>query len=276
MRKGKQKKDQTIDYKIVLCVIVGMLVISIGRGEAIHFGSLPCLYMSDRGLPLSRIDIVPTQMDVSMLSSSHITLYPLDLAGERICHYSSDDAYMALSPDGRHIAFEADMGYPTKILTTSIDGTDVVDVSGGLQYPAHSPVWSPDGEMLVFKYCDIGQEVWVAMPDETHLQQYELNGGVTLFGDNWASWSPDGQQVAITVIEGPGNAGSAGIYIIDTVDAIMMQVTSTSDDALHGAPIWVNDEEISFATGDDWSNATRAYQYDRRCVVNINTHEVTC
>ncbi|MEL6309959.1 MAG: hypothetical protein AAFQ52_17595, partial [Chloroflexota bacterium] len=109
MRKGKQKKDQTIDYKIVLCVIVGMLVISIGRGEAIHFGSLPCLYMSDRGLPLSRIDIVPTQMDVSMLSSSHITLYPLDLAGERICHYSSDDAYMALSPDGRHIAFEADM-----------------------------------------------------------------------------------------------------------------------------------------------------------------------
>ncbi|MEL6526344.1 MAG: hypothetical protein AAFQ07_11610, partial [Chloroflexota bacterium] len=163
-----------------------------------------------------------------------------------------------------------------KILTTSIDGTDVVDVSGGLQYPAHSPVWSPDGEMLVFKYGDIGQEVWVAMPDGTHLQQYDLSGGITLFGDNWASWSPDVQQIAIAVSEGPGATGGAGIYIIDTVNATITQVTTASNNEWHSAPNWLSDEEISFAIGGEWSIATRTYEYDGRCVVNISTREIDC
>lgn len=98
---------------------------------------------------------------------------------QRVGHWGS---WPALSPDGRHIAFQAGTPRRPGIDVANLDGTGVHWVNGGMH-----PTWSPDGTHIA--YSTWSQEIYTERPDGTDWRLVTLRG---LF----PSWSPDGTKLA--------------------------------------------------------------------------------
>jgi TolB protein len=119
-----------------------------------------------------------------------------------------DDEYPVWSPDGDSIAFHSDR---RSEWVEDVDGdeTGVVDIfvmnADGTQehqltdnddwVMARFPVWSPDGDSIVFhSYSDGDAEIFVMNADGTQVRQLTDNDNV----DELPVWSPDGDSIAFT------------------------------------------------------------------------------
>lgn len=109
----------------------------------------------------------------------------------RVGHWGS---WPALSPDGRHVSFQAGTLRRPAIEVANLDGTHVHWVNGG----AH-PTWSPDGTHIA--YSTRPQGIYVERPDGTDWRFVSPRG-------NFPSWSPDGTRLAYvcTPDQHPGRA----------------------------------------------------------------------
>jgi len=99
-------------------------------------------------------DPAPSESGDKLAYSSSNDIFLMDVASRRVTQLThSPDAYkagVALSPDGKHIAFtRIDPGHLEQIFAMDIDGTNVHRVSRGNYYD-FLPKWSPDGTRIGF------------------------------------------------------------------------------------------------------------------------------
>ena len=125
-------------------------------------------------------------------------LYRVDLATRHVERVTSglDRAIMpAVSPDGRHVAYAAQLlvGFQIHVLNLETGQTWRLSSRGG----ACRPAWSPDGQTLAYVLLDEEPSVLVAEP---------MRGGEPrrLVADDelWSyypSWSPDGRWLAFSI-----------------------------------------------------------------------------
>jgi TolB protein len=140
-----------------------------------------------------------------------------DGTDRRVLTEGTLDRWPSWSPDGTRIAFIRDH----YLHVMSIDGTAVKRLAG-LGTSNYMPSWSPDGNRLTFH---AGGGIFVIGADGTGLLRLTPNGNPdhgqrSMSGEN-PQWSPDGQWIAFTEINGgvwlvrPDGTGLGRIF--DTV-----------------------------------------------------------
>jgi dipeptidyl aminopeptidase/acylaminoacyl peptidase len=119
--------------------------------------------------------------DVAVRDPIHFVLQPPNRASYA---YGVEAVNLAISPDGRRIAFVASSGGVRRVWLQSFDGESPQALAG--TEGAYSPFWSPDGNRLAF-FTD------------TELKAFRLGTGTTdlictcaTYGFSAAAWSPGG------------------------------------------------------------------------------------
>jgi TolB protein len=144
-------------------------------------------------------------------NTGNTDLFFLDLATatvSRVAHTANNELYPVWSPDGRFIAFEAEI-FPTdgaphidiQFIDTS---TGVVRSVPSRQSFNRQPVWSPVGNKIAYFSSDT-----VSGEHGSDLNVFDLaSGAVTpLTTDHgvdlasWPKWSPDGNTIAVGIGE---------------------------------------------------------------------------
>ncbi|WP_394225394.1 TolB family protein [Pseudoalteromonas spongiae] len=110
------------------------------------------------------------------------SLYISDENGEnslKIGNFTLSDGYPAISPNGKHIAFygKYDKYKTWSIHTVDLDGNNFKRLTQVKNVWDSSPVWSPDGKLIVFarEYKDQNgiwqEEIWRMNPDGSNKKQ---------------------------------------------------------------------------------------------------------
>lgn len=185
---------------------------------------------------------------------------------------------LAWSPDGKSIAFNAWEGSAenanTNLWVMAADGSGLRRLVDDPQHE-DGPIWSPDGTEVAFqRRSDTDTDVYavavatgqvrpvagvtgthaVLSPDWTRIA-YSRNDGlyvvengverelVTSGGILTAeAWSPDGQQLAYTVLELQGDNLNTDIWIVNADGSDARQVTT--DPGFDGEPAWSPDGQL--------------------------------
>jgi TolB protein len=134
------------------------------------------------------------RLAVTAMINGKQRLYTIDLDGGNPLAISGEgeNVYgVTLSPDGRRFAYHADY----RIVTIGSDGSDRREGNGARGQLLFGPVWSPDGEWLVYQNCtprtDPGHDwadVWIGRPDGREHRALTV-GNASWFG---ASYGPAG------------------------------------------------------------------------------------
>ncbi len=143
------------------------------------------------------------------------------------------------SPDGQWLAYVAP-GSGSMQLYNLGDGRRVsLPTQTG-----SAAIWSPDGRAVL--YTDIRDENGESL---THLLRYDIASGTTTdltgpggLGDTWATWSPDGTQIAIVRRIFTGSQAELGdqIWVMDADGGGARPLTQVGD-VMHGPPVWSPD-----------------------------------
>jgi hypothetical protein len=190
---------------------------------------------------------------------------------------------LAWSPDSRRLAFAATTGKREDGINERSD-IFVVDVDGGESRRltstgrAFAPVWSPDGQTIVFAELGPGP----VFPPTATLRAVDVESGKsrTLLErpkngfDVPSSFSPDGLQLAFTrhTWREPGHDGrvenTAAIYVLDTQSLELRKLADRaaepafSPDGTHLAYVTDRDENGELSYGDRVSYANELYVMD--------------
>jgi TolB protein len=152
----------------------------------------------------------------------------------------------AWSPDGRWCAFTRHQGAEMFLFVRSADGQTERRLTTRKD-PEFDAVWSPDGKRLAFCFDKTApnqgdMDVYVANTDGEELQLVLGTGG-KLSHEEWPSWSPDGQWLALTSTRD----GNQELYVVRPDGKDLRRLTS--DPAIDAHPAWSPDgQRIVFAT----------------------------
>ena len=122
-------------------------------------------------------------------------------------HGAERGAYATWSKAGPHLVFEGAGG----IFRTNTDGANTRRLTSnpGLN---EWPRFSPDGSQVAYASgSEEEKHLWVVDADGTEARQ--LTSGI-MYGDAYATWSPDGKTILITASDGE----RAGIYEVNVRD----------------------------------------------------------
>jgi Tol biopolymer transport system component len=124
------------------------------------------------------------------------------------------DRYPRWSPDGRRIAFHSNRGGEYDIWLINPDDGIAERLTYASAPAFYSPVWSPDGKLLVFDIPNAGPSLMeVAKPwKEQILKPVVVPSKFDARFHVW-SWSPDGRKLAGALLKGDGiSVLGLGIY----------------------------------------------------------------
>lgn len=145
---------------------------------------------------------------------------------------------LALSPDGRQIAFSDDT---QDIHLMNVDGSNLRRITTGL-FSFGPLAWSPDGSKIAYIQVGARHDIWVMNTDGSNR---------TLLTNNASSintrpdWSPDGSQIVYEA--NPPGGGGMGIWVMDANGANGARIAAEGND-----PSWSPDgERIAFTRGGD-------------------------
>jgi TolB protein len=143
------------------------------------------------------------------------------------------------SPDGKRVAFEAQIRGKSQIAVVSLDGNRVTALGEG-----HRPSWSPDGHRIVFTRV---------VNDFSQLFVINAEGGretpVTSDPSDHddPAWAPSGKVIVFNSNRGYGRqSGAWNLFAIKPDGGGLVQITDGNADT--GEPNWGNDGWIYFAS----------------------------
>ena len=198
-------------------------------------------------------------------------IFSVDPAGgspTRLTHFAGGASTPEFSPDGSRIAFYRPR--PNDVFTMAADGTSPLRITRGCPrcLGDDNGSWTPTGELLFGRGLGPVRDDWAA---ETHLMRVGADGsapavvrrfsrrrdGRELAHD--AQVSPDGRQVAITLIDNRGkNELASAIYVLDSDGSNLRRVTPMRLNA--GNPDWSPDgERIVFNSSFEGQAAVEIY-----------------
>jgi Tol biopolymer transport system component len=90
-----------------------------------------------------------------------------------------------MSPDGQRVAWTSQFVDRTDVFTSNIDGSDIRNLTEGIDSGAWNPDWSPDGSHIAF---DAGSHVWIMRADGSDARALTTGSA--------PRWSPDGTKLS--------------------------------------------------------------------------------
>ena len=148
----------------------------------------------------------------------------------------------SISPDGRKVAFQAELRGRSQIMVAGIDGTRVTMLGEGQR-----PSWSPDGRRLAFSRKDnYNAQIFLNNADSgTNLVQVTND----LADNDNPAWSPNGRLLLFNSNRGWDHAGGVrdavwNIFAVKPDGTGLLQLTDGDSDS--GAPCWGRDGWIYF------------------------------
>ena len=154
---------------------------------------------------------------------------------KRLTHLSPGEVLLSSrcwSPNDNKIIFSSD----NTIYIMDVDGSKQESLASGESQGGSYPVWSPDGEKIVFKsYRDGNSEVYIMNSDgsqHTRLTQNNVD-------DHCESWSPNGEKLACVAKE----MGRSRISIINSDGTQQHFLTKEDSETNESFPLWSPDGE---------------------------------
>jgi len=162
-------------------------------------------------------------------------------------HRIAAGSHASWSPDGRSVAFEAQIeqadNFDIYVLDLATGATRRLTTDSALDW---APAWSPDGRTIGFTSRRSGaDQLYVTAADGTTPERAVAIGSGSSVR---LAWSPDGSRIAF----GSDRAGDAEIYIAQP-DGTQV-VALTDDTAANWDPVWSPDgKRIAFLSYRDGS-----------------------
>lgn len=149
---------------------------------------------------------------------------------------AANEGSPAMSPDGRHIAFESDRDGNVEIYVMNRNRTDVRRLTHDAAED-RSPAWSPDGSRIAFtsdRGGRVSPDLYTMKADGSDVQR------LTTDFSNWApQYSPDGRQIAFQM--------NRDVQILDLATHAVRRLTFDPNNGM--GPTWSPDgKRIAFVT----------------------------
>ena len=172
-------------------------------------------------------------------------LYVMDEDGNNVKRLTDNHLFEMnpdCSPDGKQIAFTADVDADPKIkqhdiIIINADGSNQWNLTN---HPARdgSPSWSPDGKRIAFTSNRTGRnEIHIINILSGKVEQLTKNRGVD-GSANDPCWSPDGRQI---IFEQHSNVQRGSIYIINVQTKIAKPLIQPKPNIRRNHPRWSPD-----------------------------------
>jgi TolB protein len=155
------------------------------------------------------------------------------LAGEA----APEAAHPTCSPDGKRIAFEANLRGKVQIAVVGVDGSRLSVLGEG-----HRPSWSPDGKRIVLtRTVNDYSQLFVIGADGGGLIQVTSDPS----DHDDPSWAPSSKLIVFNSNKGyDRQGGSWNLFAIKPDGTSLVQITEGTSDT--GSPSWGNDGWIYF------------------------------
>jgi TolB protein len=189
-----------------------------------------------------------------ILFSSGTQFYRIDADGTDLRSLPTYNAYnyVAFSPDGEYVAFDAvfsEYSSNFEIYVARTDFTGMTRLTHTLESD-NQPVWSPDGQQIAYRFRD-GDTSGIALINRDGSDHRELLRTNAVVSS--PAWSPDNQTIAYSSDE----AGLANIYLIGTDGSNVRQLTSNSGNNRY--PKWSPDGTLITFSSDRAGDTFQVY-----------------